>query len=121
MSKITPDLWFDGQAEEAARFYVTLFPDSRVDGISRSPADDPSTKAGEVLLVSFTLAGQPFTGIHGGPRFPFTEAVSSQIDCEDQAEVDRLWEALARRRAHAPHVRCDDRRRLSVAAPARPG
>jgi predicted 3-demethylubiquinone-9 3-methyltransferase (glyoxalase superfamily) len=94
VSKITPNLWFDGQAEEAARFYVSLFPDSRIDGVTRAAADNPSTKAGEVLLVSFTLAGQPFVGINGGPQFPFTEAVSFQIDCEDQAEVDRYWEAL---------------------------
>jgi predicted 3-demethylubiquinone-9 3-methyltransferase (glyoxalase superfamily) len=94
MARITPNLWFDGQAEEAARFYASLFPDSHVDSVSRSPADNPSTKAGEVLLVSFTLAGQPFTGINGGPQFPFTEAISFAIDCEDQAEVDRLWDAL---------------------------
>ena len=94
MAKITPNLWFDGQAEDAARFYTSLFPDSRIDGISRSPADNPSTRAGEVLLVSFTLAGQPFTGLNGGPQFPFTEAVSFVIDCEDQAEVDRYWDAL---------------------------
>lgn len=94
MAKITPSLWFDGQAEDAARFYTSLFPDSHIDIVSRSPADNPSTKAGEVLLVSFTLAGQPFTGINGGPQFPFTEAVSFVIDCEDQAEVDRYWDAL---------------------------
>ncbi len=94
MAKITPSLWFDGQAEEAAVFYASVFPDSRVDMVSRSPGDNPSTKAGEVLLVSFTLAGQPFTGINGGPQFPFTEAISFVIDCADQAEVDRYWEAL---------------------------
>ena len=94
MSKITPCLWFDGQAEEAAAFYTSLFPDSRVDNVSRSPADNPSTSAGEVLLVFFTLSGQQFIGVNGGPQFPFTEAVSFQIDCEDQAEVDRYWDAL---------------------------
>jgi predicted 3-demethylubiquinone-9 3-methyltransferase (glyoxalase superfamily) len=94
MPKITPNLWFDGRAEEAAAFYTSILPDSRIDDISRSPADNPSTKAGEVLLVTFTLAGQRFVGINGGPQFPFTEAVSFQIDCEDQAEVDRYWEAL---------------------------
>jgi predicted 3-demethylubiquinone-9 3-methyltransferase (glyoxalase superfamily) len=94
MAKITPSLWFDGNAEEAAEFYVTLLPDSRVDNVSRSPADNPSTPAGAVLLVQFTLAGQPFTAINGGPQFPFTEAVSFVIDCMDQAEVDRLWTAL---------------------------
>ena len=94
MSKITPCLWFDGNAEEAANFYVSLLPDSRVGTVSRSPADNPSTPAGAVLLVDFTLAGQNFTGLNGGPQFKFTEAISFVIDCEDQAEVDRLWEAL---------------------------
>jgi predicted 3-demethylubiquinone-9 3-methyltransferase (glyoxalase superfamily) len=94
MSKITPCLWFDGNAEEAANFYVSLLPDSHVGTVSRSPADNPSTPAGAVLVVEFTLAGQHFTGLNGGPQFKFTEAISFVIDCEDQAEVDRLWEAL---------------------------
>lgn len=92
--KITPCLWFDGKAEEAATFYTSLFPDSRIDSVQRSPADNPSTAKGEVLVVEFTLAGRPFTGLNGGPLFPFTEAVSFQIDCADQAEVDRYWTAL---------------------------
>jgi predicted 3-demethylubiquinone-9 3-methyltransferase (glyoxalase superfamily) len=94
MSKITPCLWFNGNAEEAAKFYVSLLPQSQVTKVSRSPADNPSTPAGAVLTVEFTLAGQPFMGLNGGPQFTFTEAVSFSIDCEDQAEVDRLWEAL---------------------------
>ena len=94
MSRITPCLWFDKQAEEAARFYTTLFPDSHIDEVSRAPGDHPSTQAGDVLLVWFTLAGTRFTAVNGGPQFPFTEAVSFQIDCADQAEVDRYWEAL---------------------------
>jgi predicted 3-demethylubiquinone-9 3-methyltransferase (glyoxalase superfamily) len=94
MSKIAPCLWYDGDAEEAARFYVSLLADSRIDEVQRSPADNPSMKAGEVLLVKFTLAGQPFLGLNGGPQFRFTEAVSFQIYTEDQAETDRLWEAL---------------------------
>jgi predicted 3-demethylubiquinone-9 3-methyltransferase (glyoxalase superfamily) len=94
MTTITPNLWFDGRAEEAAAFYASIFPDSRIEAVSRSPADNPSTKAGDVLLVTFTLAGQRFVGINGGPQFPFSEAVSFQIDCADQAEVDRYWEAL---------------------------
>ena len=77
MAKITPCLWFDGNAEEAANFYVTLLPDSRVARVSRAPADNPSTPAGAVLLVDFTLAGQQFTGVNGGPQFPFTEAIPS--------------------------------------------
>ncbi|MGA2514437.1 MAG: VOC family protein [Candidatus Limnocylindrales bacterium] len=94
MSKITPCLWFDGNAEEAASLYVSLLPDSRIENVSRSAADNPSTPAGAVLLVDFTLAGQPFRGVNGGPQFPFTEAISFSIDCEDQAEVDRLWNEL---------------------------
>ena len=94
MSKVTPCLWFDGNAEEAANFYVTLLPDSRVDAVVRAPADNPSTPKGAVLLVKFTLAGQHYLGLNGGPQFKFTEAVSFIIDCEDQAEVDKLWEAL---------------------------
>ncbi len=94
MSKITPCLWFDGQAEDAANFYVSLLPDSRVDRVNRAPADTPSGPAGMVLLVEFTLAGQSFQSLNGGPQFPFTEAVSFSIACEDQAEVDRLWDAL---------------------------
>ena len=95
MQKVTPCLWFDGQAEQAARYYVSLLPDSRIDRVLRSPADTPSGPAGMVLLVEFTLGGNRFTGLNGGPQFPFTEAVSFQIACEDQAEVDRLWVALS--------------------------
>lgn len=94
MSQITPCLWYDGNAEEAANFYVTLFPDSRVDDVVRSPADNPSMKEGGVLVVEFTLAGQPYIGLNGGPQFKFTEAVSFQVRTEDQAETDRLWAAL---------------------------
>jgi len=95
MQKITPCLWFDGQAEPAARFYVSLLPDSRIDRVMRSPADTPSGPAGMVLTVEFTLAGKKFVGLNGGPQFPFTEAVSFQIACGNQAEVDRLWSALS--------------------------
>ena len=94
MAKITPCLWFDGNAEEAANFYTTLLPDSRIRKVMRSPADNPSMREGGVLTVEFTLAGQDFMGLNGGPQFKFNEAVSFSIDCEDQAEVDRLWEAL---------------------------
>ncbi len=94
MSKIAPCLWFDGKAEEAAEFYVSLFSDSSIDQVSRAPGDNPSTAAGDVLLVWFTLSGQRFIGLNGGPEFPFTEAISFQIDCDGQAEVDRYWEAL---------------------------
>lgn len=94
MPSLTPNLWFDRNAEEAAEFYVSVFPNSSVDAVTRSPSDNPSTKAGEVLLVSFTLDGTRFTGINGGPMFTFTEAISFEIDCADQAEVDRYWDAL---------------------------
>lgn len=91
---ITPCLWFDGDAEEAAEFYTSIFPDSRIDDVSRAPADNPSTGSGDVLMVTFTLDGTTFIGVNGGPQFPFTEAVSFQIDCTDQGEVDMYWEAL---------------------------
>lgn len=95
MQKVTPCLWFDGQAEQAASYYVSLLPGSRIDRVVRSPADNPSGPAGMVLVVEFTLAGNKFTALNGGPQFPFTEAVSFQIACADQAEVDRLWAALS--------------------------
>ncbi|HWQ87123.1 VOC family protein [Brevundimonas sp.] len=93
--KVIPCLWFDKQAEEAATFYVSLLPDSRIDAVLRSPVDYPSGEAGDVLVVEFTLAGSRYTALNGGPMFKFTEAVSLQIDCEDQAEVDRLTNALS--------------------------
>ena len=94
MKKVTPFLLFDGQAEEAARFYVSLLPDSQIDRVMRWPADTPSGPAGAVLTVEFTLGGTRFVALNG-PEFPFTEAVSFQIACVDQAEVDRLWAALS--------------------------
>jgi predicted 3-demethylubiquinone-9 3-methyltransferase (glyoxalase superfamily) len=92
--KVYPCLWFDGKAEEAATFYTSLLPDSRIDNVWRSPADTPSGPEGMVLLVDFTLAGQQLQGLDGGPDFTFNEAMSLVIECEDQAEVDRLWDAL---------------------------
>jgi predicted 3-demethylubiquinone-9 3-methyltransferase (glyoxalase superfamily) len=94
MSKISPCLWFDGQAEEAAQLYVSLFPDSRIDSVNTAAAETPSGPAGSVLTVDFTIAGQKFIGLNGGDDFHFSEAISFSIDCEDQAEVDRYWEAL---------------------------
>jgi predicted 3-demethylubiquinone-9 3-methyltransferase (glyoxalase superfamily) len=94
MDKISPCLWFDGKAEEAARFYTSLFPNSRIDSIDRSPAESPSGPKDMVLTVNFTLDGRSFIGLNGGPDFRFNEAVSFVIDCNDQAEVDRLWDAL---------------------------
>jgi predicted 3-demethylubiquinone-9 3-methyltransferase (glyoxalase superfamily) len=94
MTTITPCLWFDGNAEEAARLYTSLFPNSRIDKVTRTPADTPSGPEGSVLTVDFTLAGQKFIGLNGGPEFRFNESVSFSIDCEDQAEIDRYWDAL---------------------------
>jgi predicted 3-demethylubiquinone-9 3-methyltransferase (glyoxalase superfamily) len=94
MHKLYPCLWFDGQAQEAAEFYTSLLPDSHVDNVWRSPADTPSGPAGMVLVVDFTVAGQRFQGLNGGPDFKFDEAVSFVIEVDDQVEVDRLWDAL---------------------------
>jgi predicted 3-demethylubiquinone-9 3-methyltransferase (glyoxalase superfamily) len=94
MSKISPFLWFGNEAEEAANFYVSLLPDSKVEKIQRSNVDTPSGKAGSVLVVQFTLAGQKYLALNGGMRFEFTPAISFVIDCADQAEVDRLWDGL---------------------------
>ena len=90
-----PCLWFDGQAEEAADFYVSTFPNSKIDRVWRSPAETPSGPAGMTLTVDFTINGQRFQGLNGGPEFKFNEALSFVIECQDQAEVDRLWDALA--------------------------
>lgn len=95
MSKIAPCLWFDGEAEEAANFYVSLLPDSRIDRIQKNVTDSPAGKAGSVLVVEFTLAGQRFMALNGGTRFEYTHAVSFHVDCADQAEIDRLWEVLS--------------------------
>jgi predicted 3-demethylubiquinone-9 3-methyltransferase (glyoxalase superfamily) len=94
MSKITPCLWFDGEAEEAANFYVSLLPDSKIETVQKNSVDGPGGKAGTVLVAEFTLAGQRFMALNGGMRFEYTHAVSFKIDCADQAEVDRLWDAL---------------------------
>ena len=94
MDKISPCLWFNGDAEDAARFYTSLFPNSHIDSVDRTPADTPSGPEGSVITVNFTLAGRSYIGLNGGPDFTFNEAVSFSIDCDDQAEVDRYWEAL---------------------------
>jgi len=94
MDKISPCLWFDGNAAEAAAFYTSLFPNSKVNHVQRSPADTPSGPKGMVITVDFELDGRSFIGLNGGPDFTFNEAVSMSIDCADQAEVDRYWDAL---------------------------
>ena len=95
MSKIVPNLWYSEKAEEAVRFYVSLLPDSRVDSVTTLPAETPSGPPGSVQVVEFTLAGQPFMAISAGPLDPFNHAVSFMINCDDQAEIDRLWDALS--------------------------
>ena len=89
-----PFLWFDGQAEQAAALYTSVFPDSEILSTSRYGPDVPGGAEGEVMTVSFRLGEQQWTALNGGPRFTFTEAVSFQIPCADQAEVDRYWDAL---------------------------
>ena len=94
MSKITPCLWFNGEAEEAANFYVSLLPDSKIEVVQRNTGDGPGGKAGTVLVIEFTLGGQRFMALNGGTRMDYNHAISFKIDCADQAEVDRLWDAL---------------------------
>jgi predicted 3-demethylubiquinone-9 3-methyltransferase (glyoxalase superfamily) len=94
MQKITPFLWFDTQAEEAAKFYVSIFKNAKIGTISRYGEAGPGPK-GSVMTVSFELEGQRFTALNGGPHFKFTEAVSLLVDCKSQAEVDELWEKLS--------------------------
>ena len=93
-SKNTICLWFDGTALEAAQFYADTFPDSAVRAVHRAPGDYPSGKEGDVLTVEFTVLGIPCLGLNGGPVFPQTEAFSFQVATEDQAETDRLWNAI---------------------------
>ncbi len=93
MKNIVPSLWFNDVAEEAARYYVSIFPQSEITNISYY-GDAGQKSAGTVLAVSFHLGGRPFVAINAGPEFPFTEAVSFQIECESQAEVDHYWDLL---------------------------
>jgi len=94
MPRITPNLWFDTQSLEAAEFYVSVFPDSKITNVSHYGEAGPRP-AGEVLTVDFVLDGQEFTAINGGPEFTFDEAVSFLINCADQDEVDYYWEKLS--------------------------
>ncbi|MGZ6214000.1 MAG: VOC family protein [Candidatus Limnocylindria bacterium] len=94
LSKISPCLWFDGEAEAAANHYTAIFPNSRIVRVDRSAADTPSGPKDTVLTVTFSLAGQTFIALNGGPDFKFNEAISFSIDCEDQVEVYRYWDAL---------------------------
>ena len=94
MNKSTICLWYNGEAEAAARFYAQTFPNSSVGAVHRAPSDYPSGKQGDVLVVEFTVCGIPCVGLNGGPIFPHTEAFSFQIATEDQAETDRYWNAI---------------------------
>jgi predicted 3-demethylubiquinone-9 3-methyltransferase (glyoxalase superfamily) len=93
MPKITPFLWFDHQAEEAANLYVSLFPNSRITRLVRSGGAGPGP-AGRVMTAEFELDGRPVIALNGGPHFQFTEAFSFSVECEDQAEIDRYWDGL---------------------------
>jgi len=98
MQEITPCLWFDGQAEDAARFYVSIFEHSGIDAVARYGKEGfevHGRPAGSVMTVAFHLGGQPFTALNGGPQFRFSEAISFQVACETQAEVDHFWSRLA--------------------------
>jgi len=94
MQSLITCLWFDGEAEAAAKFYVSLFPNSKLGAVTPYPSDIEGKKAGEVMTVDFELNGQKFVGLNGGPDFKFNEAISFQIPCENQAEIDRYWNAF---------------------------
>ena len=92
--ELTTCLWFNGRAREAATFYTSIFPDSSMEDNWIAPTDTPGNKQGEEIVVNFRIFGRPFIGLNGGPQFPFTEAVSFQIPCADQAEIDKYWDLL---------------------------
>jgi predicted 3-demethylubiquinone-9 3-methyltransferase (glyoxalase superfamily) len=94
VQKIVPHLWYAKEAEEAAQFYASIFPRSRVDRVTPLPVDSPSGPAGSVKVVEFTLFDQPFMAISAGPLDPFNHAISFVVNCDDQAELDRYWNAL---------------------------
>ncbi|MGW2118464.1 VOC family protein [Streptomyces zhihengii] len=112
MPRITPNLWFDTQGKEAAEFYVSVFPDSRITHVSYYGEAGPGP-AGTVLTVDFVLDGMPFTAINGGPQFTFTEAVSLLVDCADQEEVDHYWARLGEGGQEGPCGWLKDRYGLS--------
>jgi predicted 3-demethylubiquinone-9 3-methyltransferase (glyoxalase superfamily) len=94
MPTITPSLWYSREAEEAANFYASIFPDSRVDRVTALPSDSPSGPAGSVKIVEFTLLGQPFEAFSAGPLDQFNHAISFSVSCDTQEEIDRYWNAL---------------------------
>jgi len=94
MTKVATCLWFNGQAEDAARLYTSLIPDSRINSVNRAAADNPSTAKDEVLTIDFTVGGHDLIALNGGPEFRFNEAMSLSVLCEDQDEIDNLWTSL---------------------------
>ena len=92
--ELTTCLWFDGRAREAANFYTSIFPDSSVADNWIAPTDTPGNQQGEEIVVNFKIFGHNFIGLNGGPQFPHSEAVSFQVACETQEEIDRIWNAL---------------------------
>ena len=102
MQKITPFLWFDGQAEQAAKFYTSIFKNSKVTSVARYPKGSPG-RAGSVMTVAFQLNGQRFIALNGGPHFKINEAISFVVSCQTQAEVDRFWKKLS---AGGQEVQC---------------
>ncbi len=108
MAKITPFLWFDTQAEEAAKFYCSVFEDSKITSVTRYGKAGPRPE-GMAMVVSFQLRGQPFLALNGGPQFKFTEAISFSVECEDQAEVDRCWSKLTEGGEEGPCAWLKDR------------
>ncbi len=120
MQKITPNLWFDGNAKEAVDFYVSVFPDGKITGTSYYPksaaeglADFQANLAGKELTVDFEIAGMHFTAINAGPEFKFNEAISLSIACKDQAEIDYFWEKLSAVPASEQCGWCKDKYGLS--------
>ena len=112
MPKITPFLWFDSEAEEAAQLYTSVFPNSSIKGVARYGSAGPRPE-GTVMTVSFELDGQKLVALNGGPQFTFNEAVSFQVFCDDQDEVDRYWESLGDGGEHGPCGWLKDRFGLS--------
>ena len=94
--ELTTCLWFDGRAREAANFYTKIFPNSHIDDNWIAPADTPGNQKGDEVVVNFKIFGQNFIGLNGGPQFPHTEAISFQIPCKNQEEIDKYWEILTK-------------------------
>ncbi len=94
--KLTTCLWFNGNAREAANFYASIFPDSSVEDNWMAPTDTPGNKKGEEIVVNFKIFGQNFIGLNGGPQFPHSEAISFQIPCRDQEEINKYWDLLTK-------------------------